>query len=128
MNSKYLYWGSTVLIATFMLFSGVMYFVADGAAATFDRLGFPDYFRIQLGIAKLVGGMALLAPLPRWMKEWTYAGFSIDFGSAFIAHLVVGDPAVSLIMPVVGFFLLMVSYVSYHQYYLGTMDSPSRNP
>jgi len=127
MNSKYLYWGSTLLIATFMLFSGVMYFVADAPAATFERLGFPDYFRIQLGIAKLVGGVALLAPLPRWLKEWTYAGFSIDFGSALIAHIVVGDSVATMIMPVVGFFLLMVSYTSYHQYYLGTMDSPAAN-
>lgn len=65
MNSKYLYWGATGLLAALMLFSGVMYFVADAPAATFERLGFPDYFRIQLGIAKLVGGVALLVPLPR---------------------------------------------------------------
>lgn len=127
MNSKSLYWGSTLLVATFVLFSGVMYFVADAPAATFERLGFPDYFRIQLGIAKLVGGVVLLVPLPRWMKEWTYAGFTIDFGSAFIAHLVVADPVTTMILPVVGFFLLMASYVSYHQYYLEAMDSPSAN-
>lgn len=125
MNSKYLYWGATGLLATLMLFSGVMYFVADAPAATFERLGFPDYFRIQLGIAKLVGGVALLVPLPRWIKEWTYAGFAIDLGSAAIAHLAVGDPVSTLIAPVVGSLLLITSYVSYHQYYLGGMDTPT---
>ena len=127
MNSKYIYWGSTILIAVFMLFSGVMYFVADAPAATFERLGFPDYFRIQIAIAKLVGAAALLAPLPRALKEWTYAGFTIDFGSAFIAHLVVGDPASSMVMPIVAFLVLMASYASYHQYYRKKETQPSRS-
>jgi hypothetical protein len=123
MNSRYVYWGVTGLVAAFMFFSGVMYFAAEAPAATFDRLGFPDYFRVQLGIAKIVGSVALLVPLPRWIKEWTYAGFIIDLGSAFIAHLAVGDPVSTLVMPVVGGLLLMTSYTSYHQYYLGAVDS-----
>jgi uncharacterized membrane protein len=128
MNSKYVYWGTTGLIALYVLFSGVMYFVADAPAESFERLGFPDYFRIQLGIAKLVGGVALLVPLPRWLKEWTYAGFTIDFGSALIAHIAVGDPAVAAVLPVVSLVLLMVSYVSYHRYVLEASDSDTPEP
>ena len=122
MNSKYVYWGSTGLVALFMLFSGVMYFIADAPADAFERLGFPDYFRIQLGIAKLVGGVALLIPLPRWLKEWTYAGFSIDFVSALIAHVAVGDPVSTMVMPIVLLAVLMASYGSYHQYVLQDLD------
>jgi uncharacterized membrane protein len=122
MNSKYVYWGSTGLVALFMLFSGVMYFIADAPADTFERLGFPDYFRIQLGIAKLAGGVALLVPLPRWLKEWTYAGFTIDFVSALIAHLAVGDPVSTMVMPVVLLAVLMVSYGSYHRHVLHGPD------
>jgi len=122
MNSKYVYWGSTGLVALFMLFSGVMYFVADAPADTFERLGFPDYFRIQLGIAKLAGGVALLISLPRWMKEWTYAGFTIVFISALIAHIAAGDPVSAMIAPVVMMIVLLVSYVSYHQYALSVPD------
>lgn len=118
MNSKYVYWGSTGLVTLFMLFSGVMYFIADAPAETFERLGFPDYFRIQLGVAKLVGGVALLVPLPRWLKEWTYAGFVIDFVSALIAHLAVGDPVSTMVVPVALLAVLMVSYGSYHRYIL----------
>jgi hypothetical protein len=33
----------------------------------------------------------LLAPVPALLKEWAYAGFAITLGSAFIAHLAVGD-------------------------------------
>ena len=110
MNSKYFYWGSTGLVSLFVLFSGTMYFVADAPAASFERLGFPDYFRVQLGVAKLAGGVALLVPLPRWMKEWTYAGFTINFASAGIAHLAVGDPLTAAILPLVALALLLTSY------------------
>jgi hypothetical protein len=118
MNSKYLYWGATILIALFAAFSGAMYFIAEAPAQTIERLGYPDYFRILLGIGKIAGAVALLAPLPRSLKEWTYAAFTIDFVMAFISHLVMGDPVSSLVMPVVAFALLMTSYAAYHQYVL----------
>jgi len=121
MNLKSLYWGSTGLVALLALASGAMYFVQP-PTETFAQLGFPDYFRIQLGVAKLVGGVALLVPLPRWLKEWTYAGFTIDFGSAIIAHLAVGDPLSSAVTPMVALIILLTSYASYHQYVLGTAD------
>jgi len=39
------------------------------------RLGYPDYFLTMLGVAKLLSVVALLAPVPRWLREWAYAGF-----------------------------------------------------
>jgi hypothetical protein len=119
MNSKYLYWGATGLLAVFMAASSVWYFVGTEPAASFERLGFPDYFRIQLGIAKMAGSIALVFPVPRAVKEWTYAGFTISFVSAAIAHLAVGDPLSDVAAPVIAFALLVVSYVTYHRYYRG---------
>ncbi|WP_103020481.1 DoxX family protein [Salinibacter altiplanensis] len=123
MRTKYLYWGSTSLVALFMMVSATLYFVADGPAAAFKRLGFPDYFRIELGIAKLAGAVVLVAPLPRALKEWAYAGFAISFVSAVIAHAAVGDPPSELLPPGIAFALLMTSYVTYHRYY--RPESPS---
>jgi len=60
-------------------------------AETFTRLGFPDYFRVELSWAKLLGVLLLLAPVPARLKEWVYAGFAINLVSALIAHLAVGD-------------------------------------
>ena len=120
MNSKYLYWGTTGLLALFMAASSVWYFVGTEPAASFERLGFPDYFRIQLGIAKMAGAIALVTPVPRAVKEWTYAGFTISFVSATIAHLAVGDPVSDVAAPVTAFALLVTSYVTYHQYYRST--------
>ncbi|MFO8100023.1 MAG: DoxX family protein [Salinibacter sp.] len=113
---KYLYWGTTALLALMMAGSGTMYFVAENASQTFAELGFPDYFRIELGIAKLLGAAALVLPLPRSVKEWTYAGFGISFISAIIAHLAVGDPVADVVPPIVASALLVTSYVTYHTY------------
>jgi hypothetical protein len=60
-------------------------------AEAFTRLGFPDYFRVELAWAKLLGVVLLLAPVPARLKEWAYAGFAITLGSALIAHFAVGD-------------------------------------
>ncbi len=60
-------------------------------AEAFNHLGFPAYFRVELAWAKLLGVVLLLAPAPARLKEWAYAGFAINLGSALIAHLAVGD-------------------------------------
>jgi len=60
-------------------------------AQAFTHLGFPDYFRVELSWAKLVGVLVLLAPVPSRLKEWAYAGFAINLISALVAHVSVGD-------------------------------------
>ena len=55
------------------------------------RLGFPDYFRLELAWAKLLGVVLLLAPVPARLKESAYSGFAFTLGSALIAHVAVGD-------------------------------------
>jgi len=47
----------------------------QGEAST--RLGFTDYFRVELAWAKLLGAVLLLAPVPARLKEWAYAAFAI---------------------------------------------------
>ncbi len=88
-----IYWGTTGLFSAFMLFSAYMYFTMPEAREGFTKLGFPQWFRVELGTAKALGAIALLAPLPRWLKEWAYAGFFINIVSAMIAHAVSDGPA-----------------------------------
>ena len=87
-------------------------------AQTIERLGYPDYVRVLLGIGTIVGAVALVVPRPRSLKGWVYAGFTFDCAAAVISHLMVGDPASSLVMPVVAFAVLMASYAGYHRYVL----------
>ncbi|MFB6098744.1 MAG: DoxX family protein [Salinibacter sp.] len=122
MNNTYLYWGSTLLIALFAALTGVLYFVAQAPAETIARLGYPAYVRILLGIGKLAGTVGLLVPLPRSLKEWVYAGFTIDFSMAIISHAVVGDPLSVIVRPVVALAVLWTSYAAYHAYVLADED------
>ena len=85
------YWSITALFCAQLAFTGYAQLRLPQVAAAFSHLGFPDYFRIELSLAKLIGVAVLLAPVPPRLKEWAYAGFAIDLGSAVIAHLAVGD-------------------------------------
>lgn len=91
-----------------MAASAYGYLTAPMFAGAFTHLGFPGYFRVELAIAKFAGVVALLAPVPRWMKEWAYAGFAITLVSAFIAHTSTDGPQTA-VPPVVAFAILIVS-------------------
>ena len=41
-------------------------------------LGYPAYILIILGVAKILGGIAILQPKYDTIKEWAYSGFVID--------------------------------------------------
>jgi len=85
------YWALTALFCLQMLFTAYAQLRLPQVAEAFTHLGFPGYFRVELSLAKLVGVALLLARVPARLKEWAYAGFAIDLGSAVIAHLSVGD-------------------------------------
>ena len=88
---KITYWTTTGIFSVMMLASAVMYFTMPAMDETFEHLGFPAYFRIELGVFKIAGAAALLLPVSPRSKEWAYAGFFITLVSAFIAHSASGD-------------------------------------
>jgi hypothetical protein len=97
-----------------MLFAGLSYFTNQMAIEGFQHLGFPGYFRIELGTAKILGVIALILPwIPSKIKEFAYFGFTITFASALIAHVSSGDPVNVAIRPVIAFVILAVSYIYY---------------
>lgn len=85
------YFAVTGLFCLQMAFTAYAQLRLPQVADAFAHLGFPDYFRVELSWAKLIGVALLLAPAPARLKEWTYAGFAIDLASAVIAHVAVGD-------------------------------------
>jgi uncharacterized membrane protein YphA (DoxX/SURF4 family) len=111
--NKIVYWTTTSLVALMMLFSAWSYFTNDQLKQAFTHLGFPGYFRIELAIAKFTGAILLLAPVKARIKEWVYAGFTIVFTSAIIAHVSSGDRASVYVMPFIFLAVLIISYVSY---------------
>lgn len=110
-TTNILYWISTGLLAALMLMSGVTNVLSvPEAVEGFKHLGYPPYLLPFLGVAKLLGVVALLVPgFPR-LREWAYAGFFFDLVGAMYSGLSVGDP-LSQWLPVVVFFLILaVSY------------------
>jgi hypothetical protein len=86
------FWVATGLFCLQIAFTAYAQLRLPQVAAAFTHLGFPDYFRVELSWAKLAGVALLLVPaVPARLKEWAYAGFAFDLGSAVIAHLAVGD-------------------------------------
>jgi len=115
-TDKIIYWGSTAIISILMLFGAYSYFTSPLAITGIARLGFPDYFRIELATAKLLGTLALILPWsPSKIKEFAYAGFSIMFISAFIAHLSSGVTIEEIVSPIIAFIILAVSYIYYEK-------------
>jgi DoxX-like family len=85
------FWIVTALFCLQMAFTAFAQLRLPQVADAFAHLGFPAYFRVELSWAKLLGVALLLAPVPARLKEWAYAGFAINLGSAIIAHREVGD-------------------------------------
>ena len=112
---KITYWITTGIVALMMLYSTFAYLTQPAVAAGFKHVGYPDYFRVELAIAKLLGAVFLLIPSAARIKEWAYAGFLFTFISAFIAHSVSGDPVANRAMPLIFLVILAVSYITYHK-------------
>ena len=115
-KDKIIFWTSTGILSLMMGFSAYSYFTSPDVVKGFEHLGFPSYFRVELGVAKLLGALALIVPIvPNRIKEWAYAGFGINFISAFIAHLSTGDAFSNSVGPLVFLLVLVVSYVFHHK-------------
>jgi putative oxidoreductase len=110
-KNKIIYWISTGLFCAFLFLTSISYFTDPKFVKIFSHLRFPQYFRVELGIAKIVGVLILLIPhVPSKLKEWAYAGFGITLFSGAIAHLNSGDPIAYILNVLFFFILLAVSY------------------
>jgi hypothetical protein len=103
-NTRAIAFWATTAVLEFVLLSGGFGELTHqwSTPETVQILGYPAYVLTILGLAKLLGGVAILAPrVPSVLKEWAYAGvvfnmlgaaashaFSSDFGP-FAFHIVV---------------------------------------
>ncbi len=111
-KDQLIYWGTTGVLTIMMLFSAYSYFTNADIKGAFTHLGFPDYFRMELGAAKAAGAILLIIPaVSGKVKEFVYAGFAITFVSAFIAHVSSGDSLSVSVPPLVFAGILAVSYI-----------------
>ena len=93
-----------------MLFSTYAYLTNPALKDAFQHLGFPDYFRVELAIAKFMAAIALWLPV-RLLKETAYIGLAISFVSAVIAHIALSDSMGHTLYPVFILAILITSYI-----------------
>lgn len=116
MKSKTLYWIFTGLFAAFMIFSAMPDIIMTDDALTFiTGLGYPKYFIPFIGVAKLLGCVAIAVPgFPR-IKEWAYAGLFFDLIGATYSQIANGgfQPGIYFMLLPIGIGAL--SYIFYHK-------------
>jgi hypothetical protein len=117
-KDKIIYWTATSLIFLFDTLMPALTFQTQLAVEGIRHLGYPDYFRIQLTIFKIIGGLLLIIPqVPARFKEWAYVGFGISFISAFVGHAAVDGVNSQTFLPLIILAILIVSYVYFHKIY-----------
>jgi len=88
------YWTMTILVALPIGSGGIAQVArlpqnVDGFVRV---LGYPLYFVTVLGIWKVLGAIAILAPRFPRLKEWAYAGIFFDLTGAAASWVAVGGP------------------------------------
>lgn len=107
---------TTGLFCAFMLMSGVMNVIASPESQeVMAQLGFGPHLSVFLGVAKILGVIALLTPGYPRLKERAYAGFTFDIIGAGYSFRAINAPLATwapfIAIPLA---LLAASYISYH--------------
>jgi uncharacterized membrane protein YphA (DoxX/SURF4 family) len=105
------YWSTTAILALELLVGGEWDLAhRPHVVDVIVRLGYPVYLLTILGVWKLLGAIALLAPRFPRLKEWAYAGIVFEMTGAAASHVANGDGASKLIVPVIVSVLAFVSW------------------
>ncbi len=118
-TTNILYWVFTVIFAGLIIFASVDNVMVgkDSIALITDTLQFPKYMIPFLGVAKLLGVVGILIPqLPRWMKEWAYAGIFFDLVGATYAFIAISGGFQAGHLGMLMFFVPgILSYIWFHK-------------
>jgi hypothetical protein len=122
------HWTATALFAGLMLLSAAMYLSgAEPIQQGLSHLGYPAYMLIILGTAKALGAVALMQNRLPMLREWAYAGFTINLIGATASHLFAGDGTASL-LPAAFLAPLAVSYLLRTESQSLRASTPGRQP
>lgn len=107
-----IYWIATLWLALGMVSTGIVQIIKmEEEVLNFNKLGYPTYLMTIIGIAKILGVIAIVSPKFPILKEWAYAGFTFTMSGAIISHIVVQDELTSLFGPTL---LLVLTFISRH--------------
>lgn len=106
-----LYWATTLAVALELLYGADWDLTRrHDVVTTILHLGYPLYFLRILGVWKILGGVALLAPGFARLKEWAYAGAFFEMTGAVLSHAARGDHPGELAVPLVFSAVILASW------------------
>jgi hypothetical protein len=106
-----IYWIFAGLMLVFLVTFGVQDLLrTPPVTATILHLGYPWYFCYLLGAGKLLAAAALAYPKTRRLREWAYAGVTIELTSSFVSHSFVGDAWSLRVAPLIVLTIVAVAY------------------
>ena len=113
--SKIVYWIATIWLSLGMLSTGVVQLFkvkgeSPGSLDSMIHLGYPVYFVTILGIAKILGVVAVLIPKYPLLKEWAYAGFFFMMSGAVFTHIAAGNSMIEIFPSLLLLILAAVSW------------------
>jgi len=115
-NLNLFYWIVTALFAGFMIFTAIPNIMNNKESVEMiTGMGYPKYFIPFIGVAKLVGSIAILIPGLRRIKEWAYAGLFFDLFSATYSFIVLEGFQSSVLFMFVFIVFLFLSYFLWHK-------------
>lgn len=111
------YWVLLIILSTSLLFSAVPSVLKlPYAVEHFTKvLGYPEYFLFFIGIAKIIGLIALFIPGYPRIKEWVFAGLSYDLIGAFYSSLSIGYSLAQAIPIILNLVFLAGLYALYRK-------------
>ena len=91
-NRAVVYWVTTALLVFELVLGGAWdVWRVPHVRVVIERLGYPIYFLVILGVWKLLGAVALVIPRYPRLKEWAYAGVVFNLTGALVSHVASGD-------------------------------------
>jgi hypothetical protein len=115
-RNSIIFWISTSLFTAFMLMSTIPNILStEEWLEIFRQLGYPAYMLPFLGVAKLLGLVAIVVPGYSRLKEWAYAGLFFDLAGAVYSGLAVGGFDPLMLVMIIPFGLGTLSYLFYHK-------------
>ena len=114
-KTNILYWSITGLLAGFMAFTSIPDILMVPEAVTYmNHLGYPNYFLPFIGVAKVLGCIAIIIPGFARIKEWAYSGLTFDLIGATYSVIAVDGFQLGTTFILLPLGLLFLSYHFYH--------------
>jgi membrane protease YdiL (CAAX protease family) len=105
------YWTTTGLIALSFLYGGYSEISRDTASLELMAyLQYPAYLLTILGVAKILAVIGILQRFSPTLREWAYAGITIDIVGAIASMIAVGSEFMMIIPAVISLLVVAISY------------------